>query len=805
MGLDSAEFESGIKRVNRANQQLVRNTQVTANAVRSLTSALGIGSLGAAAKGYLSLSDQSAKLTAQLKLATAQSGSFAKAQEDVRRIASSTRTGIAETADLYATFQRNALELGITQEQAARSTETITKAFRISGATAAEAAGGLRQLLQGIQSGTLRGEELNSVLENAPRLAKALADGLGVTIGQLRDMGKEGELTGTKVIGALESAAQQIDREFAQLPVTFDESMTLVSNAAITTFGEFDRGGRFSTALANFVSDGSDGFAKLGKDAFDLGVDIRSTFAGLTDVFDPLVAAAKNAFGEIGDDAKTLADRIRPLLGEIDAITGWMASQESLPEIWINEKLWGRKAGGTSLQKTFDAGQKSAAVQLRREAGESQITTMLSGRDVMGNRIATSTPAASGNGSGGGKKGGGRGKSAETLRREAEREAKRAADALRQFTDTVGREEADLSEALAELSGDTSALADARMQQIEADRASRQRQIEADDSLDAAQRQQLINLNDDNASAQRRLVRKQELEDEMAKRDQVAMAGLDLEMELLSLSSDVARTAAEQRNVELRILDMAFERERLELEGIKARNAVTSAEWQIADARLQQLAALQSGARQQVIARTQGPLESFLDRLPRSADEAREALERVQVDGINGIIDGLADAATGARSLGDVFKNVTNQIIADLLRIQMQKAIAGGLSKALGGPFGGSAKLDLGALTSSTNSMIDANLANLPGFATGGSFKVGGMPGIDANIVSFKATRGEMVDIRKPGNDNRGRQTSVQVVPSPYFDVVVDGRVMQAAPAIANAGAQIGMAGNAQRATRRVG
>src|SRR3546814_3608602 len=92
-------------------------------ALRGLTAALGIISVGAAGKAYLSLADEAKNLTAQLKLATAQSGNFGQAQADVKRIADATRNGLAETTDLYATFMRNGRELGITQDQAAKATE----------------------------------------------------------------------------------------------------------------------------------------------------------------------------------------------------------------------------------------------------------------------------------------------------------------------------------------------------------------------------------------------------------------------------------------------------------------------------------------------------------------------------------------------------------------------------------------------------------------------------------------------------------------------------------------------------------
>src|SRR3546814_14875997 len=103
-------------------------------ALCGLTAALGIISVVSAVKAYLSLADEAKNLTAQLKLATAQSGNFGQAQADVKRIADATRNGLAETTDLYATFMRNGRELGITQDQAAKATETFAKTLKISGA-----------------------------------------------------------------------------------------------------------------------------------------------------------------------------------------------------------------------------------------------------------------------------------------------------------------------------------------------------------------------------------------------------------------------------------------------------------------------------------------------------------------------------------------------------------------------------------------------------------------------------------------------------------------------------------------------
>jgi len=342
--------------------------------------AVGFAAYGGvqSAREYLELTDAYKQYNAQLKLATAENGNLAQAQADTQRIATTTRSGLAETASLYATFQRNAGQLGLTQIQSARATETVTKAFQISGATAAEASGGLRQFLQGLQSGTLRGEEFNSVVENAPRLAKLLADQLtNGNIGALRALSQQGKITGDDLKKALtdQKFTDQIDKEFKELPVTFDQAMTLVKNAATVTFGEFDQGGQFSTAFANFITQGADGFAGLGQSASDLGITIRSQFAGLSDVFEPLVSAAEKAFASINASSVNSTEYIRSALKLVDdfrnapgdLVRGLENKLGVQQGSFVNKYITGAPAANSrsNFAGTFSNSQRLSAAQLR--------------------------------------------------------------------------------------------------------------------------------------------------------------------------------------------------------------------------------------------------------------------------------------------------------------------------------------------------------------------------------------------------------------------------------------------------------
>jgi hypothetical protein len=211
------------------------------------------------------------------------------------------------------------------------------------------------------------------------------------------------------------------------------------------------------------------------------------------------------------------------------------------------------------------------------------------------------------------------------------------------------------------------------------------------EAITAAQGEELKNLNAINHALRQRAIEadrsarlEAEAQSQLRELYGARLSQLDHELTLLDLSSDLARTAGERREIEFRILDAVMQRERLEIEAIKATNAINSAAWQEADLREKRLDAMRARSERDIRGSTAGPMEDYLSRLPRTAAEVNEALEAVRVNGIQSIIDGLADAATGARSLGDVFKNVANQIISDLIRIQLQKAIAGAIGNALG-------------------------------------------------------------------------------------------------------------------------
>lgn len=202
-----------------------------ATAKTQLLAFLSINWAASKVQEIVQIADAWNMMSARLKLATAGQREFTTAQAALFDIAQRIGVPIQETATLYGKLQQAVRMLGGEQKDALTITESISQALRLSGASATEAQSSLLQFGQALASGVLRGEEFNSVVENSPRLAQALADGLNVPIGRLRKLAEEGRLTADVVVNALMSQKDKLASEYAQLPQTVSQAFERLRNA----------------------------------------------------------------------------------------------------------------------------------------------------------------------------------------------------------------------------------------------------------------------------------------------------------------------------------------------------------------------------------------------------------------------------------------------------------------------------------------------------------------------------------------------------------------------------------------------
>jgi len=181
--------------------------------------------------GIVAVADTWTNLDGRIRLATGSMAASRVAMRDLYAVAQETRTPIAANADLFSRLALSTRQLGVSQAELIEITKTLSQASVVSGASSSSASAAMTQLAQGFASGTLRGDELNSVLEQTPRIAQAIADGLGVPLGALRALGEQGQITAATVIEALRSQAATVQAEFDQMPVTIEQASTRIANA----------------------------------------------------------------------------------------------------------------------------------------------------------------------------------------------------------------------------------------------------------------------------------------------------------------------------------------------------------------------------------------------------------------------------------------------------------------------------------------------------------------------------------------------------------------------------------------------
>ncbi|WP_396189856.1 tape measure protein [Flavobacterium sp.] len=211
------------------------------NLVTSVVSAASVLSL-------VKMSDTLTSLESKLRVSTEGLGSFNNALKETRQIALNTRNDLATVSTLYSKVAMSAKNMGATQKQVARVTESVSKALALSGATVAESQAAILQLGQALASGKLSGDELRSILENAPQLANAISKGLGVAMGDLRRLGEEGKLTSDLIFGAIIRQSGDIDKAFKNVGVTFGQAFTNIGNAGLVLFDALKNFGKLTAA-----------------------------------------------------------------------------------------------------------------------------------------------------------------------------------------------------------------------------------------------------------------------------------------------------------------------------------------------------------------------------------------------------------------------------------------------------------------------------------------------------------------------------------------------------------------------------
>lgn len=300
----------GINQVSGQVQAINSSINRLQTSLRSIGFAIGtafsVREIGRAADTYLTIENR-------LRLVTKSSEELAAVQERLFALSQETRSGFKGTVDLYSRVARSSKELGLSQQELIDFTRTVNQAIQVSGSTSIEAAAGVIQFSQALASSRLSGDELRSVLEQMPRLARAIAEGLGVTIGQLREMGQQGKLTAKTVIDAITSQAAAINSEFGNIQVTISSAFTVLNNSLVNLIGTFFQSTGAGRAFIDFLLEGAEVLDDVAKKMKDSDTAIGQANAKLIEqgrIMNNLMEDIAIAKGEIMEGPPGLIDRM---------------------------------------------------------------------------------------------------------------------------------------------------------------------------------------------------------------------------------------------------------------------------------------------------------------------------------------------------------------------------------------------------------------------------------------------------------------------------------------------------------------
>ena len=232
MNVETAAAATAVQMQELAGKMTQTNSRGTSllGTIRNLAGTfLGMQSV----RWLVNTSDQLTSINARLRLMTGSAEAAAAAQEEIYQAAMRSRGAYADMADFVSQLGTVAGNAFTGTDELVAFAEQIQKQRAISGASGASAQAALVQLTQGLASGTLRGEELNSVLEQTPMIAQTIAEYMGVTIGEMRELASEGKVTAEVVKNAMLGAAEETNAQFEQMPMTWAQVWTMFQNVAI--------------------------------------------------------------------------------------------------------------------------------------------------------------------------------------------------------------------------------------------------------------------------------------------------------------------------------------------------------------------------------------------------------------------------------------------------------------------------------------------------------------------------------------------------------------------------------------------
>lgn len=359
-----------MSQIERRSDQMAKRIEASFNRISfsGLNGALATVGAAFSARELAAYADEWTRAGNLIRSAATSAGVEVRSLDELKDSANAARTSLSDYTDLYARLIRSASAVAKSETEIALATDLVSKAFKAGGASAQEQAAGILQLGQALGSGVLQGDELRSLRENAPILAKAIADEFKVSIAGLKQLGAEGKLTSDRVFRAILNAQKPIEAQFKATNATIADAFTQVNNEFLAYIGNADASAGASAKLVAALQYVADNFKEVADVAATFATVIITALTGRA--LGGLAASLVTALGSLGKFLTALrtgvpiATSFAAALGPIGLLAGAAAAAVLL--------LYNNMASGDTAAQSFTSAVKGNETALNNAASASR-------------------------------------------------------------------------------------------------------------------------------------------------------------------------------------------------------------------------------------------------------------------------------------------------------------------------------------------------------------------------------------------------------------------------------------------------
>lgn len=369
---DIKKFESAFNRaagfsnkkmtdIEKRSQQLSQNIERAFNKISfgGLNNALTSIGVALGTREIAAYADEWTRAGNLLRSSAVSSNVGVRTLNEIKDSANSARASVSEYVELYARLIRAAAPVAKSEQEIALATDLVSKAFKAGGAAAQEQAAGILQLGQALGSGVLQGDELRSLRENAPIIAKAIANEFKTTVAGLKQLGAEGKLTSDRVFRAIINAQKPIEAQFKATNATIKDAFTQVNNEFLAFIGNADQSAGASAKLVEALQYVADNFKGIADTAVQFAQVLITVLAGRA--IGGLAASLVGALGSLGaflPAMRTGAPIVASFAAALGPI-GLLAGAAAAAIILLNSALGSGQTSSQTFNDSIKANEKA--------------------------------------------------------------------------------------------------------------------------------------------------------------------------------------------------------------------------------------------------------------------------------------------------------------------------------------------------------------------------------------------------------------------------------------------------------------